>query len=172
MKIMKKLMCLIVSSVVISSFSMSVCADSSVYETSRYDTCFSIADVFLEEYQHSVYSNLSFLCGGDVGVYFYTTSVGLQDSFVKSTSRKVIAHVKEYDSSTSNTLARTREGTFGMVNGYYRPQIWGYTYTNSNMIESDSTAELRLVWKVESVSGDTSTSIPSALMKYSLWVYV
>ena len=170
MNLMKKVISLIIVCTVLSGFSMTVCADK-IYETSKHDTSVGIAGANMEDLEYKVTTKLSYLCGGDVGVYLYTTSVGLQSSFVKSTSRTVTTEMREYDSSTKYTNARTRKGTFGMVNGYYRPKMWGYTYTNPGTVESDSTAEFRLYWKVQEISGDTSTSIPKGLLRYSFWCY-
>ena len=115
-------------------------------------------------------STLSTVCGGDVGAYFYTSSVGLQNSFVKDPNRKVDVEIRESDSG-SNAHARTRRGTFKYKNGIYAPSIWEYTYTNPATIEYDSCPELYLRWKVYTVSGDTSTSVPAGIMNYSVWVY-
>lgn len=151
---------------VIMAFSVSAYA---VTESSHYTSTAGTAGSFRQENTYSVTSTtLATLGGGDIGVYFYSTSIGLQSSFVRSNSRTVTAKV--YEEDTSGTHVRTREGTFTTVNGLYRPTLWSYTYTNSGTVEGDPTAELYLTWKVSKISGDTSVSVPAGLMEYSFWV--
>lgn len=117
-------------------------------------------------------STLGNISGGDVGIYYYQPSAGMQTSFVQSTSRTVTARVYEYDSSEGSAqLSRTRVGTFGFYGSLYAPKFWSYTYTYTGMIEDDNRAELRHSWIIGSISGDESVSVPKKIMKYRYWVY-
>ena len=61
-----------------------------VTESPHYTTTAGTAGSFHTENTYSVTSStLSTVCAGDIGVYFYTTSVGLQSSFIRSNSRKL-----------------------------------------------------------------------------------
>ena len=126
-------------------------------------------------YEPTVYvtsSTLGNISGGDVGIYYYQPSAGMQNSFVQSTNRTVTAKIYEYDSTGGTTqLARTRVGTFGFYGSLYAPRFWSYTYTYGGEIEGDSCAELRHSWIIGPISGDTSVSVPKKIMKYRYWVF-
>lgn len=110
--------------------------------------------------------------GGDVGVNFYYTPVGLNPSFDQTSNRTIIAQVYENDYLQGSTKAREIEGSFGFSGGYYRPCYWGpYTYTKTSKIEGDGRVELYLDWKVQSLSSDTSSALNEGLLSYKLWVY-
>ena len=42
---------------------------------------------------------------------------------------------------------------------------------NSGTIEDDGTVELYFKYKVGKIYGDTSTAVPSGIMKYAHWTY-
>ena len=115
----------------------------------------------------------SSLYGGDVGVYFYTSSVGMPNGFVCSTSRTGEIELKEDDGSwfNENETARKTTGYFAYDNsGRYRMTSYKITYTNSSCIESNKTAELYLRIKINTISGDTTKNVPEGLFGYQLWV--
>lgn len=119
------------------------------------------------EYSLSYSSSYSYVCGGDIGVYYYANSVGLQNSFVR-TNRNVYIELYEND-VLSSTIVRKYTGSFKTVDGVYRPKVYSTTYTNTSKIEDDGTIELKIKHKVETNTGDTSTSIPAGLLKYKFW---
>ncbi|MCR5743032.1 MAG: hypothetical protein K6F92_04785 [Lachnospiraceae bacterium] len=116
-------------------------------------------------------TSLATIGGGDAGVYFHYTSVGLQASFVRDYSRTMLVETWEYDNIISKKHFKDYTGTFGLSNGYYRPCSWSYSTLVNGQIEDNNCAEIYLVWKVNPVSGDSSTSVPAMLLKYQLWVY-
>lgn len=117
-------------------------------------------------------SNLSNVCGGDMGVWFYTPEVGLQDSFHKSESRKVYIECYEDDGqSNSPELARKYTGTFKITGKIYAPSTFVNTYTNSASIEPNSGLELYIKYKVATHWLDTSSTVRAGIMLYSYWAY-
>ncbi len=117
----------------------------------------------------SVYS---YVCGGDVGAYFYDTSVGLQGSFIQSSSRLANVMVYEIDTPSSEILARRYQANFYVDEDMnYRPNYFANVYTNSAQIENDGQVELYMMIYISTVSGDTSSSVPSGLIKYKYWAY-
>ena len=117
--------------------------------------------------------DLTNICGGDMGMWFYAPSVGLQDSFVKSNNRKAYFECYEYDKTTGNAdMARKYTASFGTAsNGICAPASFSGTYVNTNIVESDSGLELYMRYKVNKVSGDTSTTVKAGIIKYCYWVY-
>lgn len=166
---MKKLLSLTISMIlVIFVASVSVFA---MTESKHRNSTAGKAGSFHSENTYSVSSKtLSTICGGDVGTYIYYPKVGLQNSFVRSKSRKMTVNLYEVDSG-SKTLARRRIGKFDTLNGLYIPIFWNDSYTNTARIESDSCPELQLCWKIDKVKGDKSTSVPAGIIDYTLWVY-
>ena len=111
--------------------------------------------------------------GGDVGIYFYSSSVGMPSSFNYSSSRTALIELKEDDDSSGNTNepARKYTGYFRVdSSGLYRITSYANTYTNSNAIETNRTVELYMRIKVGVLSGDTSKNVPNGLFKYKIWV--
>ncbi|MBE6843850.1 MAG: hypothetical protein E7510_13650 [Ruminococcus sp.] len=118
---------------------------------------------------HSVTASGSNIYGGDVQLYFHSTTVGLPNSFVKSTSRTADFELKEDDASSNNEneIARKITGHFSVSNaGYYQITILSYPYTNPACIESNNVAELYMRMKINRVSGDTSANVPYGLVRY------
>ena len=115
----------------------------------------------------------SYLCGGDVGVWFYDNNIGLQNSFVTSTDRYMYVNLYEEDTGlfASDDLCREYALQFALVNGLYKPYYVYTSYTYSSSIEDDTYLELYIKHKVSTVSGDTSTSVPFDLIDYRIWAY-
>lgn len=115
---------------------------------------------------------LTNICGGDMGMWFYTPSIGLQDSFAKVTSRKAYIECYEYDgTSSADDLARKYTATFATANGIYAPKTFSVTYTNSNGIEGHAGLELYMKYKVTAHDDDTSTTVRAGIFNYLYWVY-
>lgn len=109
--------------------------------------------------------------GGDVGMYFYETSVGMPKSFVKSNSRTVEFELKENDPGNTNEVARKYIGYFETrTDGIYQPVRYSISYTNCDCIESNSTVELYYRMKVDTISGDSSKNVPSGIAKFKYWI--
>ena len=71
-----------------------------------------------------------------------------------------------------STKTRQYQGHFDNNNiGSYQPTYFTLTYTNSGTIEDDGTVELYFKYKVGKIYGDTSTAVPSGIMKYAHWTY-
>ena len=109
------------------------------------------------------------ICGGDVGIWFYVSSVGLQSSFQQSSSREVYIDQYEKDSN-SHTCSRKYVGYFGQMNGLNCPVSYGNTYTNPSTIENDGGVEMNCSFKVTAIAGDTSTAVPAGLIPYRHWI--
>lgn len=115
----------------------------------------------------------SSIYGGDVGVYFYASSVGMPNGFIRSSNRTGEIELKEDDSSwfDENETARKITGYFAYDNsGRYRMTSYKITYTNSSCIEPNKTVELYLRIKINTISGDTTKNVPEGLFGYQLWV--
>ena len=164
----KQLALCLTAAMVISTTSVVLAEHTSEYRYSSEGT----SDSWSSETSSAIRATNNNVYGGDVGVNYYYTAVGLAESFVRTTNRRIITQVYENDYWGGHTKARQKEGNFGMSNGYYRPCTWdtGYAYTNKSCIESDGEVELYLDWKVYSVSGDTSSALNAGLLKYKLWV--
>ena len=112
-------------------------------------------------------STLDSLYGGDVGVWFFYNAVGLQGSYVQSSSRTI--NLNSY--AENGVGARAYIGTFSTVSGYYRPSYISLSYTGQNLLSNTSTAHLQLCYKVNTMPGDTSQAVPQGLICYQFWVY-
>lgn len=141
--------------------------------TSIYGTTTGKAGTWKTEAAHSLTSpTLDSLCGGDVGVWFYSGATGLQASFYHEPGRTVSIFLLEKDDDGVYTAARAYTGYFYVdAYGEYVMQRVAENGATSNVIENDSTAELCIRYKVNTHSKDTSTSLPANLMKYCFWVY-
>ena len=113
-----------------------------------------------------------YVCGGDVGAYFFDTSIGLQGSFIQSSSRLANVMLYEYDSPNSEILARRYQANFYVDDDMnYRPNYFANVYTNADAIENDGQVELYMMIYISPLSGDTSSSVPAELIKYKYWAY-
>lgn len=120
------------------------------------------------EGSHTVSSlTLSSLYGGDVGVWFYYNNVGLQASFINTTSRTV--DITFYNEDL--ICAHHYRAYFGTTNGYYRPKSYSTVHAYSALISSTSSANMHIVFQVGTISGDLSSSVPDSLLKYKFWAY-
>lgn len=110
--------------------------------------------------------------GGNVGMYFYGTSIGMPKAFVKSTSREIVFQLKEEDpGNDENELVRTYVGHFGTrTNGTYQPVCIVKHYVNDECIENNSTVELYYRMYVGKVSGDTTRYVPSCIARFKYWI--
>ncbi len=119
-------------------------------------------------------STLGHVCGGDVGIWFYSTNVGLQPSFVRSDSRKCYMNCwacDDYDEEYYR-FCKAHEATFQEVNGLYRPSIGHRDFDiNPGMVDDDSDLELYMAFYVEPLPGDYSNSVPAGLLEYAFWAY-
>lgn len=122
-------------------------------------------DLHSEGYSH--------LCGGDVGVWYIDSGIGLQNSFVTSTDRYMYVNLYEEDTGlfASDDLCREYGLNFAVVNGIYKPHYVYTDYTNASSIEDDANVELYIKHKVMTISGDTSTAVPWGLTYYKIWAY-
>lgn len=157
----------------IFTMALPVCAAGETV-TGYYYTSRGTAGSWISETSHALTSpTLDNICGGDVGVWFYTARTGLQNSFYRSNTRKVNIQLMEDDGTYSDDdLARTIVGTFGTSdNGVYAPYLFQITSTNGAGIEGHSQVELYLKYNVSKDSRDTSTSMPSGIMCYRFWIY-
>jgi hypothetical protein len=142
---------------------------SSVIESSG-----GTAGVWMTEATHSLTSRtLTNVCGGDVGIWFYSVTNGMQASFVRSDSRKAYIECYENDYNTSeDDLAREYTATFATDGaGIYAPSYFRITDTYSQGIEGQAGVELYMKYKINTVWGDDSTSVPIGIFNYQFWVY-
>lgn len=109
--------------------------------------------------------------GGDAGIWFFYTNVGLQASFYRDDTRVCRMECWESDNDKADWV-RTHTCTFGMSNGYYRP---AYNHkdleVSDQKIESDGTLELYMVFKVNTHPNDTSRNVPKGLISYCFWAH-
>lgn len=92
---------------------------------------------------YNMSSSFKEVYGGDVGMYFYTTSVGLSKAFVKKNTR---------------------------TDGIYQPTTYTCTYTNPECVENNSIVELYYRMYVDRISGDTSRNVPRGISKFKYWI--
>lgn len=119
-------------------------------------------------------STLDTVYGGDTGIWFFANQVGLQASFVRSTTRKCYMNCWSRDQFDGEYFhfVRAHHATFSLSSGYYRPSVRHTDFDiNPNMIDDDSNLDLYMAFSVETVSGDTSASVPAGLLKYAFWAY-
>lgn len=116
----------------------------------------------------AITASTSKVYGGDVGVSFYATSVGMPVSFVRSSDRTIDIELKEKD-PFSNCVVRQYVGYFSIKNGLYRVPTYTTTYTNAGCVEDNSVLELYMRFKVNTISGDTSKNVPEGLIIYEMW---
>lgn len=109
------------------------------------------------------------VCGGDVGVWFYTSQAGLQSGFKRDYSRTVSVYQYEKDNA-SQTHANTYIGYFGMYGSLYVPVGYSHTYTYPADIENDGAVELYIKFIVGIISGDKTDALPQGLLYYKHWV--
>ena len=124
---------------------------------SDYSQCFA--------YSSNIYDHL---CGGDMGVWFYTSQNGLPPGFKTLTSRRVYIEQYEIDPSSS-TIANEYTGYFGTYDNKNVPVSYSCTYTNSSSLEDDGAVELYIKFKVTTNWGDSSNSVPVGLLYYRHW---
>ena len=110
-----------------------------------------------------------YVCGGDVKADLTLGGYrGMQDAFIKSSSRVVDVDLIEKDTG-SYSMAHSYYGTFGINSaGDYCPVSWYslYVINGSTAIENDGSVELGLIVTVYSCTGDTSTAVPAGIFGY------
>lgn len=120
----------------------------------------------------SITSTLGSVYGGDMGIWFYTPTTGLQSSFKRDLSRTAYMSCYESDGSENNDcLARKYEARFKIVDDMYYPASFKITYTSTALMEGHSTIEPFMRFKIATVSGDTSKAVPKGILRYQYWVY-
>lgn len=109
--------------------------------------------------------------GGDVGMNFIQSSVGLPESFYRMKDRVVYFELKDEDPGyDENELVREYVGIMDTGStGLY--QIIGVrnSYTNSDCIEGNSIVELYIRMKVEVHDKDDSRTVPKGLIRCQFW---
>lgn len=147
-------------------------SDATVSSSTYYSSSSCTAGVYKDESVRELQTVMdSGVYGGDVGIWFYSTSVGLQASFDKDTSRRVYIECRETDSVT-NTLARRYYAQFTVgADGLYRPRNYSISTTTTSLLEDDGDLELYMRFMVETDEDDTSKSVPTGLLRYKFWAY-
>ena len=157
---------LVMVALIVASMVVPVSATSS---SSLYLTQSATAGVYKQESTVTLTSTLSTVCGGDVGIWFYSGNVGLQSSFYRSNTRQV--HMQCWEEDTiGDDFAREYIGYFSTNNNVYRVNSYLTLSTSSSTVEDDSVVELYMKFKVDTHSQDTSTSLPSGVLQYRYWV--
>ena len=110
------------------------------------------------------------ICGGDTGVWFYTSPNQLSPNFAKSTSRKIYIYQYEADEA-DNAHCRTYVASFETPNLRNVPTSYANPYTNSMTVETDGSLELYIMFRVTTDPGDYSTAVTSELLKYRFWTW-
>ncbi len=137
-------------------------------ETPYFYSGAATAGYWKTEGSHTVSSlTLPSLYGGDVGINFFYNAVGLQSSFVYTSSRTV--DITFYNEDL--ICAHHYRGYFGLTNNYYRPISYSTVHAYSSLISSTSSADMHLVFQVGTISGDLSASVKIGLLKYKFWAY-
>lgn len=174
MKFQKKILVsmLIAIFVVGSAISVSAREKLSNYIESSAVTAGSWYSGYDNDNFYNMSSSFKEVYGGDVGMYFYTTSVGLSKAFVKKNTRTVVIQLKEEDpGNDENELVRTYVGHFSTrTDGIYQPTTYTCTYTNPECVENNSIVELYYRMYVDRISGDTSRNVPRGISKFKYWI--
>lgn len=117
-------------------------------------------------------SSLNTLYAGDFGVWFYGGSVGLDNKFVRSTSRTVNIEIWEEDAGGTDIKTRTQTAWFTVgSDGVYAVSNFGDQWVvYDDVVENDNVAEVYMMLKVNTISGDTSKNIPTNILHYQFWI--
>ena len=110
---------------------------------------------------------------GDVGGYFYKTSVGMPESFVQSTNRRGNFTLIEKDTIFSaNDIAAYYTGYFSInSSGLYRMNSYSRIDLTAPIdIDDTNTVELFLQVNIDAINGDSSNNVPSGLFNYQFWI--
>ena len=120
---------------------------------------------------HSVTVGFPQVYDGDVGVWFYTPSVGVTTGLARDTSRRAVIELKENDpGDDENELVHTYTGTFGIdPQGRYTVVSFIVPEADNECIEQNNVVELYLRFKVNKLSNDSSSNVNSGIMRYKLW---
>ena len=164
----KRFTVLMLAFVLISIMTLSV---SAVNTTSLYYSAECTAGTWHKEAAKALSSpTLDNPCGGDVGIWFYTGNTGLQNSFVRDSNRTVDIECWENDGLLGvDDWCRNYTGYFAIIEGIYRQASISAGSVNGNPVETDPAMSLYMKFKVNTVSGDTSTTVPSGVLYYQFW---
>lgn len=165
-----KIVSLVVASVVtIGAIILPVHAENI---TSMYYTNSSTAGSYATESVHSLSSStLSSVYGGDTGIWVFTGNSGLQASFSYKNGRTCDVQCWEKDYGGKDTFVRAYTGYFNMENGVYLINMFSDGIINKNCIESDSSVDLYMKYRVNTNVNDKSKSVPARVLRYRFWIY-
>lgn len=139
--------------------------------TNIYSAGTATAGIYKTESIHKLTSyTLDTVYGGDVGIWFYTGNSGLQASFYRDENRKCNIECWE-DDSTYDVRARQYTGYYAYENGIYYMKYISVGTISSSCIESDSTVDLYMRFRVNTNSKDTSRAVPENTIRYRFWIY-
>ncbi len=134
-----------------------------------------VTDQFVECGTYTLQSTIDGnVYGEDVGIWFFTSTIGLDASYVRTYERHAVAECRADDFSMGSEylIVRSYVIDFATVNGYYRPCVnHTIAYTNPAVIDDDGYLYLRMMYYVEARPGDGSNVVPRGLMRYAFWAY-
>lgn len=175
-KIKKLIIAISITALLIAS--MICTAFAADYDTTPvFETPENTAGTWWSGYDNDVFYGVncssSDVYGGDVGMYFIQSSVGLRSDFYRSSDRKAFFQLKEEDpGDDENELVREYTGYFDTAStGLYQITAIGNTYTNSDCIEGNSLVELYIRMKVQVNARDTTKVVTKGLIKCQIWAY-
>ncbi|MDE6103135.1 MAG: hypothetical protein K2F60_01255 [Oscillospiraceae bacterium] len=154
------------------TFSMTNISVSAVNTYGYYQSPAMIAGQWCKTPTVPIAGSLLEIYAGDFGVWFYGGNVGLDNRFVRSTSRTVDIEIWEEDKNGTDIKTRTQTAWFTVDNdGVYRVTNFGDQWVvYDGIVEYDNVAEVYMKLKVNTISGDTSKNIPTNALFYEYWI--
>lgn len=117
-------------------------------------------------------SSLLNIYAGDFGVWFYDANVGLDNRFVRSTSRTVDIEIWKENNNGSDIKTRIQTGRFTVdSNGVYRVTKYGtQQVVYHDLVEDSNVVNVYMRLKFNTITGDTSKNIPTTALYYEYWI--
>ena len=175
MKKTKKLLATIISAVLLIVSMLSTVFAANYDTTPIFDSPQNTAGTWWSGYDNDMFYGVncssSDVYGGDVGMRFIQSSVGLPASFYRMKNRVVYFELKEEDPGyDENELVREYVGIMGTGStGLYQILGTRNTYTNSNCIEGNSIVELYIRMKVQVHNKDAGRTVTKGLIRCQFW---
>lgn len=113
--------------------------------------------------------------GGDGGLTFYTSSVGLPAGFERSLNRYVTIELKEEDSGAGNDNEimcryKTKFSTNNYTGAYLMVPPTKPEYVNGELVETNKVAEMYIRFRIDKLTNDKTKNVPEGVFIYQYWL--